>query len=226
MKKNIILAIVLLIISIALIIIKNNDNNVEGRVIDIYDNNNLLIHIKGEPFNISFKTNISGISLNDMVRIKTDGIVRESYPAQMTGLSIKKIKNDYKRINDKTTSTLFDTNYYEETLVYKSKFKTTVFKTKDEFKNYINKSRILLQTNIDDIYKTSFAIVSTTSMTSSGIISFDGVYENNKDLSINLKIDMEKITKDDMVTRGSIILLDKKYIDYNFETVSITKIKR
>jgi len=225
MKKNIILGVILLIIFIILVVIKGNDNTIEGRVVDIYDNN-LLIHINGEPYNINFKNNISGISLNDIVKIRTDGIVRESYPMQITGLSVKKIKNDYKKMNDVTTSTLFDTTYYEETLTYKNKFKTVVFKTKDEFKNYVNKSKILLQENIDDIYKDSFAVVSTTSMSSGEIISFEGIYLNNNNISINLNVTTSEVTTTDIMTKGNIIILNKKYIDFNFETVSKTIIKR
>lgn len=222
MKKNIILGITLLIISLILIIIKNNNNYIEGRVIDIFDNKSILIHKNKEPILVDFKKGVSNILLNDIVKIKTDGIIRESFPVQMTGISIKKVKNEYKKVNENIESVSFKTDYYQENLVYKNKFKTTVFKNKEEFKNYVEKSRIVLSSSVDNIYNEYFAVVSTTSMSSGGILSFDGLYQNNNNMSINLKLNIGEVQTTDIVTRGNIILISKKYIDYNFETLSKT----
>lgn len=223
MKKNIMLGITLLLISIVLIIIKNNDNYVEGRVIDISDNKSILIHKNNEPILINFKDNINNIVLNDIVKVKTDGIVRESFPVQMTGISIKKVRNEYKKLNENIESISFKTDYYQESLVYKNKFKTTVFKNKEGFKDYVEKSRIALSDSVDNIYKEYFAVVSTTSMSSGGILSFEGLYQKSNNISINLKLNIREVQTTDIVTRGNIILISKKYIDYNFETLSETK---
>ena len=144
----------------------------------------------------------------------------------MNGFSIKKIKNDYKKIDENIKSILFDTTYYKELPIYKSKFKTVIYKEKEEFKKYVNNSKITLGENIDEIYKNSFAIISTTSMSSEGTIFCNGIYQNNNDISINLKIETNETTNTNIITKGCIIILDKKYINYNFETVSETIIKK
>lgn len=222
MKKNIVFGIILLVIAIVGIIIKSNAKYIEGRVVDINGNKSLLIHINNEPFVVGFNSKFNNIQLNDIVKIKTDGIVRESYPAQMNGLSIKRIKNEYKRITEPVTSILFDTTYYEEELTYKSKFKTLMLKDKFEIDDYVRKSNIILQEKIDDNH---IAIVSSTSMSSSGVISFEGLYQNKKNISINLNITTGEDVTNDIVTRGVLLLINKKYIDYDFETVSNIIIK-
>ncbi len=222
MKKNIVFGIILLVIAIVGIIIKSNAKYIEGRVVDINGNKSLLIHINNEPFVVGFNSKFNNIQLNDIVKIKTDGIVRESYPAQMNGLSIKRIKNEYKAITEPVTSILFDTTYYEEELTYKSKFKTLILKDKFEIDDYVRKSNIILQEKIDDNH---IAIVSSTSMSSSGVISFEGLYQNKENISINLNITTGEVVTDDIVTRGVLLLINKKYIDYDFETVSNTIIK-
>ncbi len=226
MKKYILFAIVILLISSILILISSDKKYIEGRIIDIYDDKNILILINDDPFSVSFRKKFDSIKLNDIVKIKTDGIVRESFPAQITGLSIKKIKNNYKKIPLDIDNIIFNTHYYDEVLSYKSKFSTIVFKIKEDLLEYGKKSGITLPKDIDTLYENKFAVLSNTSMTSSGKINIEGIYENNKNISINLTVAIGEAYTTDIITRGSIIFLDKKYIDYNITTTSLTINKR
>jgi len=229
MKKNIILGISLLILAIILIIISNNGKYIEGRVVDITYNSNVMVLINDEPYVVSFKNvDLSSINLNDVVKIKTDGVVRESYPTQMTGYSIKKIKNESIMIKDKyipsdpdnVNTIIFNSTYYEENPSYKNRFKTKVLRDKSEFNSFLTERSIKIPNNVDNLFKNNIAVVSYTNMTSSGVIDFNGLYEDKSNMYIYLKLTTEEITTTDIVTRGVISFIDKEYENKTFETLT------
>ncbi|MDD4831375.1 MAG: hypothetical protein PHR09_00750 [Bacilli bacterium] len=236
MKKNIILGISLFIISIILIIIKIQGTYIEGRVIDItYNKSNeiissILLEANNEPYTVYFKNiDIQNISLNDIVKIKTTGVLRESYPVQADGLSIKKIRNNSIKLNDNNDDSinkleiiLYKSSYYDEEVSYKNKFKTKVLTSKTEFNEFIFSRNITIPNNknIDNILDNNFAVVSYANMTSSGVVDFSGLYKEDNKMFIYVKINSGQIVTTDLVTRGVITFVPKEYINNTFETLS------
>ncbi len=236
MKKNIILGISLLIVSIILIIVKNQGSYINGRVIDITFNknkefnSNLLLEVNNEPYIVYFNnSNLENISLNDIVKVKTTGILRESYPVQTDGLSIKKIRNNSIKIYEdkddlinKIEIILYTSSYYDEEISYKNKFKTQVIKSKNEFDEFISNRNITIPNNknIDNILDDNFAVISYTNMTSSGVVDFSALYKEENKMFIYVKINSGQIVTTDIVTRGIITFVPREYINNTFETLS------
>jgi RecB family endonuclease NucS len=111
-------------------------------------------------------------------------------------------------------------NNFEENLNFKNRFNTLVLKNKDEFNTYVEERNINIQNNTDELFNDYIAIVSYTNMTSSGTIDFYGLYENNNNMYIYLKLITGEITTTDIVTRGIISFIDKEYANKTFETLT------
>lgn len=236
MKKNIILGIVFLVAAIILIIVKNQGTYIKGRVIDItyYENkenkSTILINIDNEPLVVYFDIDINKIELNDILKIKTTGIVRESYPAQMDGLSYKKLRNNSTKIKgeydpsdiDTIKTIVFNSSFYDEESNYKSRFKTKIYNDLSEFKEFVSSRGIIIpdNMNLNTLYKDYIAVVSYTNMSSSGNVDFYGLYKEDNTMYIYTKINSKEIVITDIVTRGVISFVSKEYSYNEFETLS------
>ncbi len=236
MKKNIILGIILIVVAIILIIVKNQGTYIEGKVIDItyYRNiknkSNILLSVENEPFVVYFNIDINKIKLNDILKIKTNGIVRESYPAQTDGLSYKVLKNNSIKIKgeydpsdiDSINTIIFNSSFYDEEYNYKNRFKTNVYNDIKEFKEFISSRAIIIPDNINlnTMFKDYIAVVSYTNMSSSGNIDFYGLYKEDNKMYIYTSIISKEIVTTDLVTRGVISFIPNEYANNEFETLS------
>lgn len=237
LKKNIILGVVLIVILIIAVLIKNSGSYIEGTVIDItLQNNNkssVLLNIKETPYTVYFENiDISTIELNDLLKIKTTGIERESYPIQVDGLSFKKkenksikVKGKYDPSEQNNIQTIVFSNYFqEEESNYMSRFKTKKITNATEFNEFITSKQIVIpkELNINDLFLNNFVIISYTNMSNSGILDFDGLYKQDNNIYIHIDIKGNEDTND-TTTRGVISFIPREYENFIPKTLSKQK---
>ncbi len=235
LKKNIILGISLLVIALILIIIKSMGSYLEGTVVDInYHKDNkssILMNVKDVPYTVYFENiDISKVELSNNIKVKTTGVVRESYPAQVDALSLK-IKDSYSTVikgkydpsvTDNIKTIVFNSLFYEEESSYMSRFKTKKITNLTDFNEFVSSRKILVpeETNIKDLFINYFAVISYSNMSSSGILDFGGLYKNNNNIYVHVDITSSEVVTTDLITRGVISFIPREYETFEAKTLS------
>lgn len=205
----------------------------EGTVIDIYqyeDNYKrpvILIENKDGPSSVSFAkdVNINNIELNDQAKITTDGIVRESYPMQITGYNVKLSQKTKKNINENVQPYLFSAHgsYDNDMLEFDyRRFKTKVFYSMKEYLGFATVRGIEIPdvNKLNEMLDGKAIIVSYSYLSSTPAVEYSNTYNLEDKTFIELNVTSSSIETDDIAMKGVVLILDKDYIKENVTTLS------
>ncbi len=232
-----ILFIIALVFTIVMFLPKTKNTILEGTVIDIYyrDSNinkpTILIRNDNSISSVNFIKNIDlekkNISLNDIVEVYHSGMVAKSYPEIVYGKDIALLEKANKRFDQSNFNMYFlnSTGYYNDetdTFIYK-RFKTNTFYSKDEYLKFAN--MIGIQTHIENnidldlVFNENVIVVSYTHMSSTPKLLYYGPYKVNNDVFIQIDISSPENITDDIVLRGTMVIINKDYVTSDIETL-------
>lgn len=221
----------LVIISALIVILSNNKRvTIEGKVIDMYsyeDNYKrptILILKDNSPYSVTFDNDvfIDNIELNDTVSILTDGMVRESYPMQITGFSIKLLNKENKNVIENVEHYIFNgAGSYENDLleIDYHRFKTKIFYSMEEYLVYAQTRGLNIDITNENL-ENKVIIVSYSYMSSTPTIEYSKTYNILENTYVELNIKSLKNETDDIVLRGVLLVIDKEDVKNNIITLS------
>ena len=232
MKKIIIsitsIALVTAVFLILYLLTNKDTNSIIGKIINITNNSELksssiLIENEEGPTYVAFNNTIDlrykNITLSDKVKVITNGIIRESFPPQTTGIDIDLI-NKLSKIKLDTDLFFLSLPYYENIETSYYIFNTVMFDNEKDF-NEFAKNINLNTENLLDIFEEKNIVISYANINSGYTLQCDGISYTTDTLYINLTTNSENKENEVQNLRGIMLILDKDLLkDKEVKTIS------